>query len=153
MKHVITEVSQNTSKEHKKSGNQQQGGGAKKRETRQAARKKETRPNFSHPWLSCSLKNHAAPILDMDFSANGKYLISCAEGDLFENYTLQKHSLISHAFVSSLELMFVTMNKGVFKRHLRMLTIQYNKMNVTAKQNIAIIFKAQPLGGHCPLSF
>lgn len=35
---------------------------------------------FTHPWLLTSLKGHTGQVLDMDFSANGKYLASCAEG-------------------------------------------------------------------------
>ncbi|ELT99402.1 hypothetical protein CAPTEDRAFT_149780 [Capitella teleta] len=53
---------------------------SKRREQRAAGRsKKEQKATFSHPWLSCSLKSHSQPVLDMDFSANGKFLASCAE--------------------------------------------------------------------------
>lgn len=36
---------------------------------------------YSHPWLLTSLKGHNGAILDMDFSSNGKYLTSCADGE------------------------------------------------------------------------
>jgi len=40
---------------------------------------KEAKVTFSHPWLQTSLKGHSARVLDLDFSANGKYLASCGE--------------------------------------------------------------------------
>jgi len=40
---------------------------------------KEAKITFSHPWLLTSLKGHSARVLDLDFSANGKYLASCGE--------------------------------------------------------------------------
>ncbi len=42
--------------------------------------RKDTKHTFNHPWLASSLKSHSSPILGMDFSPNGKYLASCAEG-------------------------------------------------------------------------
>ena len=38
-------------------------------------------PNFTHKWLASSLKGHSAKILDMDFSPNGKYVLTVAEGN------------------------------------------------------------------------
>ena len=35
--------------------------------------------NYSHPWLVANLKGHSGRVLDVDFSANGKYLASCSE--------------------------------------------------------------------------
>jgi hypothetical protein len=35
---------------------------------------------FSHEWLAGVLKGHGDCVLDLDFSSNGKYMISCAEG-------------------------------------------------------------------------
>ncbi|XP_052261131.1 transducin beta-like protein 2 isoform X2 [Dreissena polymorpha] len=34
---------------------------------------------FTHKWLAGTLKGHSSPILDMDFSPNGKYVITVAE--------------------------------------------------------------------------
>ncbi|XP_023232958.1 RNA exonuclease 1 homolog isoform X1 [Centruroides sculpturatus] len=41
---------------------------------------KEVKAQFTHPWLITTLKGHSGNILDMDYSNNGKYLISCDEG-------------------------------------------------------------------------
>ncbi|XP_006824394.2 transducin beta-like protein 2, partial [Saccoglossus kowalevskii] len=41
--------------------------------------KRATQKAFSHPYLCCTLKGHAANIVDIDFSINGKYLASAAE--------------------------------------------------------------------------
>jgi len=35
---------------------------------------------FSHTWLAGALKGHSSRILDMDFSPNGKYVITVGEG-------------------------------------------------------------------------
>ncbi|XP_023232960.1 transducin beta-like protein 2 isoform X2 [Centruroides sculpturatus] len=40
---------------------------------------KEVKAQFTHPWLITTLKGHSGNILDMDYSNNGKYLISCDE--------------------------------------------------------------------------
>lgn len=47
------------------------------RENRRSARANEK--GFSHPWLLATLKGHSGRVLDMDFSANGKYLASCGD--------------------------------------------------------------------------
>lgn len=33
-------------------------------------------PQFEHPWLLTTLKGHVSDISDLDFSSNGKYLVS-----------------------------------------------------------------------------
>lgn len=38
--------------------------------------------NYQHPWLYTTLKGHTGQVFDMDFSRNGKYLATCAEGKL-----------------------------------------------------------------------
>ncbi|XP_060574633.1 transducin beta-like protein 2 [Ruditapes philippinarum] len=40
---------------------------------------KSQQSTFAHKWLASSLKGHGARILDMDFSPNGKYVITVAE--------------------------------------------------------------------------
>jgi len=41
---------------------------------------RDSKHSFSHPWLLTSLKGHSGEVLDMDFSSNGKFLATCAEG-------------------------------------------------------------------------
>lgn len=42
---------------------------------------KDSKSTFTHSWLLTSLKGHTGAITDMDFSANGKHLATCAEGN------------------------------------------------------------------------
>jgi len=44
----------------------------------QLRNQKSSSPAFSHPWLMTSLKGHAGPVCDMDYSSNGKFLASCS---------------------------------------------------------------------------
>lgn len=66
----------------------------KRKESSQKTKKKASdskwtgrsdKQGFSHPWLLTSLKGHKGQVLHMDFSANGKYLASCAEGELLHS--------------------------------------------------------------------
>nr|CAD7416397.1 unnamed protein product [Timema poppensis] len=41
---------------------------------------RDSKQRFAHPWLLTSLKGHTGKVLDMDFSSNGKFLATCAEG-------------------------------------------------------------------------
>ncbi|XP_054716385.1 LOW QUALITY PROTEIN: transducin beta-like protein 2 [Uloborus diversus] len=51
----------------------------KKKEAKHAqVKRKEVKDTYTHPWLISSLKGHSGEILDMDYSANGKLLASCA---------------------------------------------------------------------------
>ena len=52
----------------------------KKRDRRHSYRKENAMPAFSHHWLATTLKGHSAPILGLNFSPNGKQLVSCADG-------------------------------------------------------------------------
>ena len=70
-----------TEEEPTKKPSQNQQKSSKKKDLQKGVKgKKEVKVTFTHPWLTCSLKSHSQPILDMDFSANGKFLASCAEG-------------------------------------------------------------------------
>uniref|UniRef100_A0A0A9Y2A4 Transducin beta-like protein 2 n=1 Tax=Lygus hesperus TaxID=30085 RepID=A0A0A9Y2A4_LYGHE len=40
---------------------------------------RDAKQNFAHEWLLTNLKGHTGAILDMDFSANGKFLATCAD--------------------------------------------------------------------------
>ena len=55
--------------------------GGKKRDRRTQQKKDSHSSVFTHAWLASTLKGHAAPILALDFSPNGKQLVTCAEGD------------------------------------------------------------------------
>lgn len=51
--------------------------------------------NYTHPWLLTSLKGHTGQVYDMDFSSNGKYLASCADGE----YALSLITLLILIFI------------------------------------------------------
>jgi len=40
---------------------------------------KDAKITYTHQWLMTSLKGHSGRVLDLDFSANGKFLASCGE--------------------------------------------------------------------------
>ena len=42
--------------------------------------KKPAHVPFTHEWLSCTLKGHSSRIVSLDFSPNGKYLVTASEG-------------------------------------------------------------------------
>ena len=72
---------QNLNAKNKKNSNN---GGKDKQpaHTKKAVHNKEkhqTNQNYSHPWLVANLKGHSGRVLDIDFSANGKYLATCSE--------------------------------------------------------------------------
>lgn len=88
----------------KTNSNQQTAKSSKKKDLTKGSKKKDGKATFSHPWLTCSLKSHSQPILDMDFSANGKFLASCSEGEYWEShqvmsciyYLLSSHHCLFH---------------------------------------------------------
>ncbi|KAK1125705.1 hypothetical protein K0M31_005253 [Melipona bicolor] len=43
-------------------------------------KRREAQQEFTHSWLRGALKGHTSSVLNMNFSSNGKYLASCAEG-------------------------------------------------------------------------
>lgn len=53
----------------------------KDKQTKKKQQEKTTTktPKFSHAWLAVSLKSHTGIILDISFSANGKYLATCGD--------------------------------------------------------------------------
>ncbi|XP_043461991.1 uncharacterized protein LOC122498354 isoform X2 [Leptopilina heterotoma] len=79
------------------------------------ARKKrrEAQQEFNHSWMVGALKGHTAPVRDINFSSNGKFLASCAEDcglapeeklDLVKSSTIIKASEISSSSSSTSSL-------------------------------------------------
>ncbi|XP_076243381.1 uncharacterized protein LOC143184798 isoform X1 [Calliopsis andreniformis] len=55
------------------------GGGAGSNKRAKNKKRREAQQEFTHSWMVGALKGHTAPVLDMNFSSNGKFLASCAE--------------------------------------------------------------------------
>ncbi|XP_058795669.1 uncharacterized protein LOC131666782 isoform X2 [Phymastichus coffea] len=49
------------------------------KKTAKSKKRREAQQEFSHSWMLGALKGHTGPLLQIDFSANGKFLASCAE--------------------------------------------------------------------------
>lgn len=43
-------------------------------------KRREVQQERVHPWMMGTLKGHTGLVNDMDFSSNGRYLASCADG-------------------------------------------------------------------------
>jgi WD40 repeat protein len=72
---IITEES-----EDKKKPTQPQKTQPKAKKEKPSVRKGNGKAAFSHPWLATTLRFHSGQVLGLDFSPNGKYLITCADG-------------------------------------------------------------------------
>ncbi|XP_078047306.1 RNA exonuclease prage isoform X2 [Augochlora pura] len=55
------------------------GGGTGSNKRAKNKKRREAQQEFTHSWMVGALKGHTAPVLDMSFSSNGKFLASCAE--------------------------------------------------------------------------
>lgn len=70
----------NSTKNQAKSG--QQSNTNSKSGKKSQLKKRGDKSNYSHSWLLTSLKGHTGTsVLDMEFSTNGKYLATCADGE------------------------------------------------------------------------
>ena len=54
--------------------------GSSKKQKPLAKNVKKLNTAFSHTWLASTLKGHSGRVIDFDFSPNGKYVISTADG-------------------------------------------------------------------------
>lgn len=73
--------SSNTKKQAEANGNQNKSN-VGKNSKRSSLKKRSDKANYSHNWLLTTLKGHTGSVMDMSFSANGKYLATCADGEL-----------------------------------------------------------------------
>lgn len=90
------EETKEDSKNTKISNQQQEKQSSKKQKP---ARGKAHQTQFTHKWLACSLKGHGANILDMDFSPNGKYVITVAEDRSVLLWSTKEFEQKDHKFV------------------------------------------------------
>lgn len=71
----------NSSSNKTESKEQSRGDKHGKKQKNQPRAKKAPQVMFTHPWLSSTLKGHSGRVLSFDFSSNGKYLATAAEGN------------------------------------------------------------------------
>lgn len=72
---------------------------------------------FSHLWLSCTLKGHSSRIVSIDFSPNGKYMLSASEGRYLCLVITRKFYIIYDSMLSCnkyLFFVFVMVNVVIF---------------------------------------
>ena len=70
-------VAENAKTKSNSQAAKKQNGASKKQ---RVDKKKDTKHTFSHPWLVSTLRGHSGLITGLDFSPNGKYVATCAEG-------------------------------------------------------------------------
>ncbi|XP_076473005.1 transducin beta-like protein 2 [Babylonia areolata] len=54
---------------------------------------------FSHQWLACSLKGHSNRVVSLDFSPNGKYLVSASDDRVLMLWSTKEFSQKEHKFI------------------------------------------------------
>lgn len=73
------------SKQHSEEGQQKNGSttataaGSRVKGGKTRLHSQSGQQQFEHSWLSSTLKGHSRSVLDLDFSSNGKHLITCSE--------------------------------------------------------------------------
>ncbi|KAG8252032.1 Transducin beta-like protein 2 [Homalodisca vitripennis] len=55
----------------------------KKKHQTEKWNQKLSKQTYTHSWMVTSLKGHTGQVTDIDFSPNGKFLVTCAEGKYF----------------------------------------------------------------------
>jgi WD40 repeat protein len=71
----------NTKKTSTETSNSHSKSNVGKSSKRSNLKKRTDKTNYSHNWLLTTLKGHTGSVMDMSFSANGKYLATCADGE------------------------------------------------------------------------
>ncbi|GFR97148.1 transducin beta-like protein 2 [Elysia marginata] len=61
--------------------------------------KKPAHISFSHTWLSCTLKGHSSRIVSLDFSPNGKYLITASEDRALMLWSVKEFRQKEHKYI------------------------------------------------------
>ncbi|RUS84826.1 hypothetical protein EGW08_007441, partial [Elysia chlorotica] len=61
--------------------------------------KKPSHVPFSHAWLSCTLKGHSSRIVALDFSPNGKYLITASEDRALMLWSVKEFQQKEHKYI------------------------------------------------------
>lgn len=92
---------QNSDEESEQTAPEQNGKVVTQKKTTSAKGKQKsaTAVTFSHPWLLTSLKGHSGRVLDVDFSSNGKHLVSCGEDRTLMLWSVKDFSERDHKSV------------------------------------------------------
>ncbi|CAG5117125.1 unnamed protein product [Candidula unifasciata] len=73
--------------------------GKKVQKTAVKATKKAAHVPFSHAWLSSTLKGHSSRIVALDFSPNGKYMISASEDRALMLWSVKEFQQKDHKYI------------------------------------------------------
>ncbi|BFZ18412.1 hypothetical protein BsWGS_21451 [Bradybaena similaris] len=81
------------------SSGEKSGQGKKVQKTVVKTVKKAPHVPFSHPWLSSTLKGHSSRIVALDFSPNGKYMISASEDRALMLWSVKEFQQKDHKYI------------------------------------------------------
>uniref|UniRef100_A0A0B6ZZF9 Uncharacterized protein n=1 Tax=Arion vulgaris TaxID=1028688 RepID=A0A0B6ZZF9_9EUPU len=100
---TVTEDGEDKDKKTSKSYEAQSGDkqGQNKKLLKPAAKtvKKAAHIPFFHPWLSSTLKGHSSRIVALDFSPNGKYMISASEDRALMLWSVKEFQQKDHKYI------------------------------------------------------
>ncbi|KAK7499108.1 hypothetical protein BaRGS_00009655, partial [Batillaria attramentaria] len=54
---------------------------------------------FTHKWLSCTLKGHSSRVVSLDFSSNGKYLVTASDDRVMMLWSTREFQQKEHKFI------------------------------------------------------
>ncbi|CAL1531957.1 unnamed protein product [Lymnaea stagnalis] len=80
-------------------GNDKSSASKKVKPTATKVVKKAAYVPFSHPWLSCTLKGHSSRIVSLDFSPNGKYLLTASEDRALMLWSVKEFQQKDHKYL------------------------------------------------------